>query len=437
MYIERFKEKVDLLKKQRLYRQLEKSTGLEFQHNDYLGLSTHPELLEAISDAICVVGAGSRGSRLLGGNRGVFEETEEKISTFFGSPSALLFSSGYLANLAVLQVLGECVDHVYSDEKNHASLIDGIRLSQARKTVIPHQEWEKLAAAGHPGAGPLGSDTPLDGVRGRTWIPGHPGAESRTWIPEIQPGPKLLVAEGVYSMDGDLLSQDFTSAALRMGAFALIDEAHMAGVLFESGRGTDYSQSLGWGNFAKTVTFGKAFGVSGAAILCSNELKELLVNRARTFIYTTAPSPIVAIGIKKALEIVDREAWRREEIWARAESARATLAMRRPEDSSEAVPRWTATAERGYMAMRRPSNIWGCRVPIIIIPLPGEDRALSLARNMREFGFDVRAIRYPTVPRGLERIRITLNLHVSKENTEMLFQLLNQVLDEQKERGVL
>lgn len=364
-----FDEKVQDLKSAALYRSMELPRGLEFQHNDYLGLSTHPEILEAMADAIAVTGAGSRGSRLLGGHNRFFEETEEAICRFFGAPAAVFFSSGFMANLAAMQVLSECVDHVFSDEYNHASLIDGIRLGKAQKTVVPHQRWNEISPT---------------------------------------PGKKLFVAEALYSMEGDLLGAPaFKAAVLKSDAFAHVDEAHSAGVFLESGRGLEIGKSLGWSRYSQTVTFGKAFGLSGAAILCSKSLKELLINRARTFIYTTAPSPIVLIGIQKALEIVDREAWRREELWSRAERVREILG--------------------GRAALT--TDIWQRRAPIISVEISGEERALSLARNMREFGFDLRAIRFPTVAKGRERIRVTLSLQVSRENTEMMARLLLQTLE--------
>lgn len=367
MYENIFKAKVEEIQTQNLYRSLEITTGLEFHHNDYLGLSTHPELLETMASAVSVTGAGSRGSRLLGGNSRLFEDTEDKIARYFGAPAALLFSSGYLANLGIMQVLGECVSTIVSDEKNHASLIDGIRLSKASKLIIAHQKWNEVSL----------SDTS-----------------------------SAFVAESLYSMDGDLLDKEsFTKALEKTRAFGHIDEAHAAGILFEDGRGTPFS--IPWERHSKTVTFGKAFGVSGAAILCSAALKDLLINRARSFIYTTALSPIVAVGIQKSLQLAQEESWRREALWARAGRAREILGS--------------------YVENSR--SFWERRVPILIVPVYGEERALSLARNMREFGFDIRAIRYPTVPKGKELLRITLNLHVSEENTEGMAEYLKVQLE--------
>lgn len=366
MYEDIFIKKLSDLKAQGLYRSLEIAKGLEFQHNDYLGFSSHPDLTESMAHALSVTGAGSKGSRLLGGNSRLFEETETKIADFFGSPAALLFSSGYLANLAAMQVLGECVEEIHSDEKNHASLIDGVRLSGKPKTIVPHQKWESL-----------------EPVKNR-----------------------LFVAESLFSMDGDLLDvEGFSGAVRRSHAFAHVDEAHAVGILFEEGTGTHFS--LPWETLSKTVTFGKALGVSGAALLCSENLKELLINRARAFIYTTAPSPIVAVGIQKGLELVQEEAWRREELWSRAEEAREILGD----------------------FVSNSQSAWERKVPILIVPVYGEERALSLARNMREFGFDLRAIRYPTVPRGEERLRLTLNLHVSRENTVGMAAHLKNLLE--------
>lgn len=343
-----------------LYRSLKVSSGVSFTHNDYLGLSTHPELREAAVEALDVYGAGSRGSRLLGGHSSLFERCEESIARFFGAPDAILFSSGYLANLGAVQTLGECANHIYSDEKNHASLVDGMRLTRLDKTIVPHSQWVELTKT----------------------------------VPK-----SLFVAESLYSMDGDVLdSASFTKAVKAANGFALIDEAHAAGVFMESGRGLCEKIGLEWDEHARTVCFGKAFGVQGAAILCSKPLKQLLVNRARTFIYSTAPSPVVVSMIQKSLEIVGSAKELRKELWERALIVRAALKDFLPQSRSD----------------------WEARSPIIPVLVPGEEKALRLEQNMRQIGVDVRAIRYPTVQKGSERLRISLNLHVSRENVELM-----------------
>lgn len=315
-----------------------------------------------------VFGASSKGSRLLGGHSSLFERCEVSIAAFFGAPEALLFSSGYMANLGVVQTLAECAEHLYSDERNHASLIDGMRLTQKAKTVVPHQQWASLSP-------------PVKG--------------------------SLFIAESLYSMDGDFLNgESFFHQVKSSEGFALIDEAHAAGVFRETGRGYCAENPLGWDQHARVICFGKAFGVQGAAVLCSSSLKKLLVNRARTFIYSTAPSPLIVRMIEQSLELVDAARASREELWARSELVRRTLSPYLP----------------------TPSSAWEWKSPIIPVLVDGEEKALRLEQNMRQHGVDMRAIRYPTVQKGSERLRISLNLHVSRENVEnMSVALLNEL----------
>jgi len=359
------------LRSQKLDRHLEVSCGISFIHNDYLGLSQHPAILEEGRRAIELFGAGSTGSRLLGGHSRIFEDAEESVARFFNAPSALLFSTGYLANLGVIQVLGSLVDTIISDEKNHASLIDGVQLTKRPKLVLPHGAWNKVPA-------------------------------------ELLEKKLLLVTESLFSMDGDLVLLDKLWRLFETSeSFLVLDEAHAGGVLLEEGKGLVQSAHQKdphcWNRLAVTVTFGKAFGVGGAAILCSRELKELLINQARSFIYTTAPAPALVAMIKASLEVAERENWRRHELWERASSVRAIL-----ESANAAREKPIRNHEQG----------WGRKVPIIPFFITGEDRALRFCENMRKWGAELRAIRYPTVPKGSERIRISLNLSVSRDNTE-------------------
>lgn len=367
MFQEVFKKKLQSLREENLFRTLQPSSGVSFIHNDYLGISNHPQLKEAAIESLDIYGAGSRGSRLLGGHSSVFERAEEDIAAFFQAPSALLFSSGYLANLGVVQVLSECAEHVYSDEKNHASLIDGLRLTQRVKSIVPHGKWNEITA---------------------------PISQS------------LFIAESLYSMDGDCLGVDaFFSTVQKTEGFALIDEAHAAGVFKQDGRGL--IESSDWEHHARVVCFGKAFGVQGAAVLCSLTLRELLINRARTFIYSTAPSPAVVNMIRQSLEIIKDSVERRKELWDRARHVRHTL----------------------HAFLPKPQSEWEVRSPIIPIVVPGEEKALRLEQNMRQLGIGARAIRYPTVKKGSERLRLSLNLNVSRENTESMAEVLRAELE--------
>lgn len=351
------------------YRELvaeETAAVRSFSHNDYLGLSRHPLILQAASSKLSDLAGGARGSRLLGGNEPCFAELEAKIAAFFQAPDALFFSSGYLANLAIVSALGSVADEIVSDEKCHASLIDGVRLCKTPRTVIPHQAWAaRLEVAAKGGF----ADRPL------------------------------LVAESLYSMDGDAVAEEgLREYWEKSGGFLILDEAHAAGVFDNSGLGI----SAAWRDFSRmavTVTFGKAFGVAGAAILCSTTVKETLVNSARSFIYTTAPSPWVAALVSASLDVMRQEgASRRTELRLRAREMRSFF-----EESGVEIPRFTTT--------------WDAESPIIPVVLGGNDRALRFAQVMRKFGWSLKAIRYPTVSKGAERIRISLNLDASQSET--------------------
>lgn len=348
-------------KSEGLLRELRAESGVSFSHNDYLGLSRHPEILEAGRKALVDEGSGSRGSRLLGGNSRAIERAEERIAAFFRAPAALFFPSGYQANLGVGRVLAELADTVLSDERNHASLIDALQLARTPKQIVPHLGWRH-----------------------------HPRPA----------GKLLLVSESLFSMDGDNpLDSGLFELHRDTDSFLLFDEAHAAGVFREEGRGFfpgDFSRA------AVTVTFGKAIGVAGAAVLCSPALKAWLVNRARSFVYTTAPSPVVPAMVAASLDVIEREPARRQELWERARRARDIL---RP---------------TGQLPLER--NAWEKSSPVIPFLVPGEENALRFCENMRNSGFGVRPIRYPTVARGQERVRVSLNLLATREECDSLAQ---------------
>ncbi len=364
----RIEEALGQLKNEGLDRHLVREAGISFVHNDYLGLAQHPKLVEAGASALRLFGAGSTGSRLLGGNSALAERVEEKLAAFFGAPAALFFSSGYLANLAAVNALSPFVDEMYSDSLNHASLIDAIRLTGKRKVIVPHGEWAGVS------------------------------------FPEK---PVLVVSETLFSMDGDAVDPALLlGAAACPSVFCHLDEAHAAGLFRETGQGWVEKAGVDWDRCSFTVTFGKAFGASGAAILCAPWLKEWLINKGRSFIYSTAPAPAVLATVEAALSVLSEESWRREELWERSRSLRARLSKL----PGQPIP--------------PVSGLWESAVPIIPFRVSGEARILRFCESMRESGFALRPIRYPTVAKGQERIRLSLNLGVSQDNTEALAESL-------------
>lgn len=364
MWLERIEKELEFLKSDARLREIRVEEGISFSHNDYLGLANHPAIREAGQRALGHLPSGSRGSRLLGGHYGETARVEKAIAKFFRAPAALLFPTGYQANIGIFQAMAPLADAVASDANNHASMIDGMRLTSLAREIVPHQAWSE-------------------------------------WRPV--PGKRyLLAAESLYSMDGDFVDDKSLQNAWESSqGFLVLDEAHAAGVFGPSGRGIS-EPWRDWDRMAVTVTFGKAFGVSGGAVLCSQAVRDWLVNSSRTFIYTTALPPVVPAMIEASLEVMLQEGLaRRQSLWRRACAVRAAW-------REEGLPVGVSTGD------------WGPSSPIIPLFIPGNDRALRFSQFMRNSGWDLRAIRYPTVPQGLERIRVSLNLLATQEQTDLM-----------------
>ena len=329
-----------------LRRTLRPPAGIDLCSNDYLGLAVHSHLKQRMADAVMLEGVGSTGSRLLRGERSGFARVEETFARFKGTERSLYFSSGYLANLAVLTTFPETGDAIYSDERNHASLIDGARLSRARRVVFPHNDVKALERL-------LREDTGT--------------------------GQKFVVVESLFSMDGDRAPlAEYAELCRAASAEMIVDEAHAVGVYGECGRG------LAGEVFVSINTAGKALGVSGAFVAGPADAIEYLIQRARPFIFSTAPPPAIAAALEASLEVIVNEPERRERLLARARYLRKRLGL--AGDS-----------------------------PIIPIIIGGNERAVAIARELQAAGFDVRAIRPPTVPAGTARLRVTVNQGLSEE----------------------
>ena len=332
------------------------ASGLDFTSNDYLGLAASAQLREAARDALARgVPVGAGGSRLLRGNHAEHEALEAEAAAFFGAEAALYFGGGFGANAALIATLPAHGDLIVHDALIHASAWEGMAQTKASCVSVPHNDvlaFEDAIRAWRAGGG-----------RGRFWI----------------------AVETLYSMDGDTAPlADLVSLADRHDAMVLLDEAHASGVLGPDGRGLGAAFE-GRENVVSLHTCGKALGASGALITCSASIRDFLINRARGFIYATAPSPVMAAVVRRALRIVRDEPWRREQLAARVAFAGAELA-------------------RSCRFVASGSQI----MPVIV----GSDaRAVALAGVMRAAGFDVRAIRPPTVPEGTARLRITLTLN--------------------------
>ncbi len=349
---------LERLRDQGLLRSLRLPAGIDLVSNDYLGFRDHPQLVERMRAALGELGAGAGGSRLLRGHLQCFAATEERLAAFCGAEAALLFSSGYAANVGLPAALFASADLVLSDERNHASLIDGLRLSGVRKLIYPHNDLDGIERA-------------LKGPR-----------PTRTFI----------VTESVFSMDGDLTPLvEIAGLAERHGVLLIVDEAHATGLYGPRGSGRVEELGLRERVLATIHTGGKALGSGGAWIAGSTALRDLLLNRARSFVFSTAPLPVLTAALEAALDLLASEPARRSETERKAALLRERLAA--------------SAIDIG----RSQSAI----VPVIV----GENEAaLRLQTGLEAAGFDARAVRPPTVPHGTARLRVTARFPVSDED---------------------
>ncbi|SRR5579884_592821 len=340
-----------------LLRKLQPPHGIDLCSNDYLGLSRHPEVKRRMADAVMSEGCGSTGSRLLRGERSGFAAIEKRFARFKGTEAALYFSSGYAANIAVLATFLEPDDTVFSDELNHASLIDGIRLGRARKVIFPHSDVSMLA---------------------------------RKLENESCAGQRFIAAESVFSMDGDVAPlKGYARLAMSTGAVLIIDEAHAVGIFGERGSGCIEAQNIGSTALLSINPMGKAFGCAGAFVCGPAWAIDYLAQRARPFVFSTAPPPAIAAAIEAALDLVERNFEERKRVLSLARFLRQLL------------------AERGFKVELQGSQI----IPVVI---GGNCEATSVAGSLQNAGFDVRAIRPPTVPEGTARLRLSVNASLTE-----------------------
>lgn len=319
--------------------------------NDYLDLASYPRVKAAAQEAIETWGCGAGSARLISGTLELHQALEERLARFLGTEAALLFGSGYLANLGAITALAGPSDAIFSDQLNHASIVDGCRLSGAKVHVYPHGNMEVLE----------------DLLRG--------AASFRR---------RLMVTEGLFSMEGDLAPLgDLARLASRYGAILMIDDAHGIGVLGEGGRGALEQLGLEAGPYVLVGTLGKALGSGGAFVAGSRELRDYLVNRARPFIFSTALAPPLAAAALASLEVVEEEPWRRQALLARAAHLREGL------------------SRLGFRVL----GVGTAIVPILVGEAQG---TMEMSRRLLEEGVYVQGLRPPTVPPGTCRLRCSV-----------------------------
>jgi 8-amino-7-oxononanoate synthase len=358
-------------------RSLKPRAGVDFSSNDYLGLASNPRMRKAISAAIeagTPIGAG--GSRLLRGNCAEHENLETEAARFFGAEAAIFFATGYTANFAVLTTLPQRGDLLVLDQLVHASIHEGARAGRAAFRFNAHNDVnsvEKVTRAWRS-----------EGGKGRVWI----------------------VAESLYSMDGDFAPLEALSEiADRHDAFLVVDEAHATGVFGPSGRGLTAAYE-GRENLIAIHTCGKALGAAGALVTTTNLLRDFIVNRCRPFIFSTAPSPLMAVAVEAALTI-----------------------LREEPEHQQRLTRLIAFAGEEIGARQG----WHLSGSQIIPYIVGDNaRAMALASALQARGFDIRGIRPPTVPVGTARLRISLTNNVDENDVRAMLEALAELTGNKK-----
>ena len=358
-----FTDQIEALKRRGLYRSLRRVDGeqgaelvldgrpaLNFSSNNYLGLAAHPALKKAAREAIERYGCGSAASRLISGNMALYEELEEKIAKLKNTAGALVFNSGYQANAGIIPALAGEGDTILSDALNHASIIDGCRLSRAQTIVYPHCDVAFLEDALKKAP-----------ARGR----------------------KLIVTETIFSMDGDETPlAAIVELAERHGAMIMIDEAHATGVFGPNGAGVAAKFGLAERITLQMGTLGKALGGFGAYVACGDALRDVLINRCRSFVFTTALPPPVLAAASAAVDLLYNEPQRRLALWHNIRALREGLRA------------------AGFAVAESESQI----LPLII---GDAKKCMALSERLLEKGVFVQGIRPPTVPEGTSRLRVT------------------------------
>ncbi len=405
-----FSDELKSLRENQLYRSLKEIDSdqdvfvefqgrqfLNFSSNNYLGLANDPRLKQAAIEATQKYGTGSGASRLITGSMYLHHQLEEKLARFKNSEAALVFNSGYQANLGILTALMREGDEIFSDELNHASIVDGCRLSRASTRIYRHKDLNQLEE--------LLKNNSLPFVKGgREGFPKDKIPLNPPFSKGESKKRRLIVTDSIFSMDGDAAPlKELAALAEKYNCFLMVDEAHATGVFGKKGRGLiEATWPDGLPDFLKERliqmgTFGKALGSFGAYAAGSRDFVEILINKARAFIYTTSLPPGVLAASLKALEIVEQEPERRKKLW-------------------ENVHFFSAQKER----LKNPS-------PIIPLIVGNSEKALQFSQHLFEKGFWVTPIRYPTVARGSERLRITLTATQNTEQIQSLIQALGEL----------
>jgi len=345
---------------------------LAFSSNDYLGLANHPELIASACDGARLYGIGAGASHLINGHSAAHHDLEAALAAFTGFPQALLFSTGYMANIGMVTALAGREDAVFADKLNHASLNDAALLSRAQFIRYPHCDLAAL--------------------------------EQR--LATVQARRKLVISDAVFSMEGDIAPvRRLIALCERYHAWLLLDDAHGFGVLGEQGRGSLFLSKNAHShspNLVYMATLGKAAGVSGAFVAAQPEVIETLIQSARSYIYTTATPPLLAHALLTSVRLIEQDEWRRE-----------------------ALRRNIAQLKQGLQSS--PWKLLPSVTPIQPLLIGDSVEAVRISQGLRERGMLVPAIRPPTVPQGTARLRISLSATHQPDDIQRLVRALHDL----------
>ncbi|WP_423789692.1 aminotransferase class I/II-fold pyridoxal phosphate-dependent enzyme [Leptospira hartskeerlii] len=350
-------------------RVLDPPSGLDLCSNDYLGLSKHPEIIQALKEGIDIYGAGSTASRLVRGHRTVFEELENDFSNWVQSEDSLFFANGYAANLGTISCVADPSYTIFCDRKNHASLMDGVRLSGAKKVYYKHSDLNDLEDS----------------------LKKYSGSKH-----------KMIVTESVFSMDGDKTDiRALLYLKEKYGALLYVDEAHAIGLFGKEGSGVSLEENIPGTSEVdfRMSTLGKALGLEGAVISTTKDARKYLLHSARTFVFSTGSLPAIAHAGRVAIRLARQMDDERKILLENSEFFRDAL----------------------HKTGRDTGN---SNTQIIPILLGSEAEALELSSRLDQNGFQAKAIRPPTV--DVSRIRVSLNSKISKQDLEKFVQLVRE-----------
>ena len=379
---DKLKKELDIKKSNHLYRSrkvLESPQSVEpiidgkkvlsFCSNDYLGLANHPDVIKSFKQAADKYAVGSGSAHLVSGHSVEHHALEEELANFMGTERALLYSTGYMANLGVVSALCDRHSEIYEDKLNHASLLDAALLSRAKRIRYSHLDFVNL--------------------------------EQR--LSDSSSNEKYIISDGVFSMDGDLAPlEKFVEVAERNSTTLMIDDAHGIGVLGKKGKGIVEHFNLDTKQVPIIVgTLGKAFGTAGAFVAGSDDLIETLIQKSRSYIFTTAMPAAVAAATRQSLKIIEEESWRREKLHS-------------------LVKQFRKGAEE--MGLELINSI----TPIQPIIIGSSEKTLALSEKLLEKNILISAIRPPTVPEGTARLRVTLSATHTEEHVNELLDVLNE-----------